>query len=387
MKELSHKAFIKSIDECILSQVDFILFAGDLFHTSLPSIDTLKIVTKKLKDLKDNNIPLYVIAGSHDFSPSNKSMIDVLESGGLLKNVCKGTVKEDKLNLKFTIDKKTGAKITGIIGRRGQLDKTFYENLKLDNLEQENGYKIFMFHTTITEMKPKELEFMDSQPISSLPKNFNYYAGGHIHNKTLINIPNFGTLTYTGSLFPTDFSELEKNKFGGYYLIEDKNIKWIPLKIIDHISIKLNCNNKTPEKIIEELLNYFINQDIKDKTISLRLFGTLEKGRVSDINFKLIFEKLYSLGAYFIMKNTSKLQSKDYQEIKIKNNNPLEIEEEIIKEHLGQLKNYDKETEINLTKNLLQSLNTTKKEGETNTDFQNRIIEESKSILNIKNNI
>ncbi|MDO8655913.1 MAG: metallophosphoesterase, partial [Nanoarchaeota archaeon] len=88
MRDLSIKAFLTAVDQCIQNQVDFILFAGDIFNTSLPSLDTLKIVTKKIKELKDKNIPLYVIAGSHDFSPSGKTMIDVLENAGLLRNVC-----------------------------------------------------------------------------------------------------------------------------------------------------------------------------------------------------------------------------------------------------------------------------------------------------------
>ena len=34
-----------------------------------------------------------------------------------------------------------------------------------------------MFHTALTEFKPEELDSMESQPLSLLPKNFDYYAG------------------------------------------------------------------------------------------------------------------------------------------------------------------------------------------------------------------
>ena len=225
MRDLSVKVFLKAMDDCVQRQVDFILFAGDLFNTSLPSLDTLKIVTKKLKELKDRQIPLYAIAGSHDFSPSGKTMLDVLENAGLLKNVCKGSVDPEtkELHLNFTIDQKTGAKITGILGRKGLLDKTYYQNLHRENLENEAGYKIFMFHTTISELKPKHLEMLESQPASFLPKNFSYYAGGHLHHPTKIEVPEVGTLTYPGALFPNNFSELEKYSKGGYYLITVEN--------------------------------------------------------------------------------------------------------------------------------------------------------------------
>lgn len=389
MQDLSTKVFLKAIDDCIEKQVDFILFAGDLFNTSLPSLDTLKIVTKKLKELKDKNIPLYAIAGSHDFSPSGKTMLDVLENAGLLKNVCKGEVNSEtkQLHLNFTVNLKTGAKITGMLGKKGLLDKVYYQNLSLENLEHEEGYKIFLFHTTLAELKPKHLEKIESQPLSFLPKGFNYYAGGHIHHPTQVEQKGYGTLTYPGALFPNNFSELEEYSKGGYYLITVENgqqgVNWIPLEMIKHHSLIFDCNHKAPEVVSFEIINHFNDIDLTNSLVTIRLTGTLEKGRVSDINFKEIFSQLYAQGAYFIMKNTAQLASEDFEEIKISQSTPENVEEEIIKEHLQQVKLFDKETELHLTKSLLNSLNTTKKEGETVTDFQKRIEGEAGKLLNL----
>ena len=396
MRDLSTKAFLTAIDQCIENQVDFILFAGDIFNTSLPSLDTLKIVTKKIKELKDKNIPLYVIAGSHDFSPSGKTMIDVLENAGLLKNVCRGKIHPEtkELHLQFFTDPQTGTKLTGILGRKGQLDKTYYQNLHLDSLEQESGYKIFMFHTTLSEMKPKHMEKIESQPASFLPKKFNYYAGGHIHHPTKIELEGYGTLTYPGALFPNNFAEVEKYSHGGYYLItvDDleantqnhlQKVEWIPLKIMEHHALAINCNQRSPEVITFEILNYFEKVKIQDVLTTIRLTGTLANGKVSDINFNQIFSELYNKGAYFIMKNTAGLQSEEFEEIKISASNPELMEEEIIKEHLQQNKLYGAETELFLTKTLLNALTTTKKEGETLSDFQERVIQEINRTLNL----
>ena len=398
MRELSLKVFLKAIDDCILKQVDFILFAGDMFNTSLPALDSLKIVTKKLKELKDKDIPIYVVAGSHDFSPSGKTMIDVLENAGLLKNVCKGIVNDEtkQLHLNITIDQKTGAKITGILGRKGQLDKTYYQNLNLEALENESGYKIFMFHTTLTELKPKHLEKIESQPASFLPKGFNYYAGGHVHHKTEVTLPELGTgpLTYPGALFPNNFGELEKYSFGGYYIIEtnseenqegkqEQTIEFIPLEMIKHQKLILNCNHKTQEAVASETTSYFETLELTDTIVTIRLTGKLEKGRVSDINFKDVFDKLYKQGAYFVMKNTYQLNSEEFEEIKIAEADPEHVEEEIIKEHLQQIKLFAPERELGLTKDLLSALNTTKREGETVSDFNKRVDEEVGRLLGI----
>jgi DNA repair exonuclease SbcCD nuclease subunit len=387
MRDLSTQAFLKAIAQCLAQQVDFILFSGDLFNTSLPSLDTLKIVTKTLKEVQEKNIPLYAIAGSHDFSPSGKTMLDVLENAGLLINVCKGYVNPEtqQLHLKFTQDKKTGAKLTGMLGKKGLLDKVYYQNLHLEDLEQEDGYKIFLFHTTLSELKPKHLEKLESQPLSFLPKNFNYYAGGHIHHPTLVEQEGYGTLTYPGALFPNNFSELEQYGKGGYYLITvdagEQKVDWVQLDMIKHHKLILNCAHKTPDTVTTAVIEHFYNLDLTDTLITIRLNGALESGRTADIDFKRIFEQLYSQRAYFVMKNTSGLEAEEFEEIKISSADSEQVEEQLIREHLGQVKLFEVETEFNLTKALLSVLNTTKLEGETVADFQKRVGEEVGRVL------
>ncbi|MBI4980110.1 exonuclease SbcCD subunit D [Candidatus Woesearchaeota archaeon] len=389
MRELSTQAFLKAIEQCVSQQVDFILFSGDLFNTSLPSLDTLKIVTKTLKELQEKNIPLYAIAGSHDFSPSGKTMLDVLENAGLLVNVCKGYVNPEthQLHLKFTSDQKTEAKITGMLGKKGLLDKVYYQNLHLDDLEREEGYKIFLFHTTLSELKPKHLEKLESQPLSFLPKKFNYYAGGHIHHPTLVEQEGYGTLTYPGALFPNNFAELEQYGKGGYYLITVENnsqkIDWVPLEMIKHHKLVLNCTHKTPDTITTAIIDHFHYLDLIDTLVTIRLNGALESGRTADIDFKRIFEQLYAQKAYFVMKNTSGLEAEEFEEIKISSADSELVEEQLIREHLGQVKLFDLDTEFNLTKSLLSVLNTTKLEGETVADFQKRVEEGVNKVIGV----
>ena len=364
MRELSTRAFLQAIDECMAEKVDFLLFSGNW----------LKLANDVV-------------------SPSGKTMLEVLENAGLLKNVCKGGVDPEskKLKLKFTIDEKTGAKITGMLGKKGLLDKVYYQNLELESLEKEQGYKIFLFHTTLTELKPPHLAMMEGQPLSFLPKNFNYYAGGHVHHPTLKEEPGYGTLTYPGALFPNNFAELEKYGKGGYYLVsvEDKEqnrkqeITWKPVEVIKYQGLILQCQHKTAAEVTKEILQYFSGQDLQQTLITLRLNGTLEQGKVGDIDFKTILEQLTQQGAYFIMKNTSQLVSREFAEIKLASRNPERMEEEIIREHLGQSKIFSAETELKLIQDLLQTLNTTKKEGETVSDFQNRVEEEMQRMLNL----
>ncbi len=406
MRDFSTRAFLTAIDQCLAQEVDFILFAGDLFNTSLPSLDTLKIVTKKLKELQDKNIPLYAIAGSHDFSPSGKTIIDVLENAGLLVNVCKGKVHPEtkELQLRFTLDSKTGAKITGVLGRRGLLEKTYYECLQRESLEQEPGYKIFLFHTTVAELLPENLAMMEKQPISVFPRRFNYYAGGHIHHPINVELEGYGTAAYSGALFPNNFQEMEKYGGGGFYLIKVDNsfhqssytsehfshprqkqtIEWMPLKIVEHKKIIFDCRGKSPDIITFELSECLQNQDLHNSIITIRLHGAMQSGKVGDIRFKEVFNKLYAQGAEYIMKNTNKLQNEEFAEIKVSEVAAEDIEEAVIKEHLQQTTVFAGEKEKELVKQLLLALNTSKKEGETQNDFQERIEAEMNQLLEKK---
>ena len=388
LRDVSTKAFLKAVNICIEKQVDFVLIAGDLFNTALPSIDALKVVVTKLKELKDSNIPSYVIPGSHDFSPSGKTIIDVLEKAGLLINVMKGKIIDEKLNLEFTIDKKTGAKITGIYGRKGMLDKRQYGSLVRRGLEEEQGFKIFMFHTALTEFKPEELNLMESQALSLLPKNFDYYAGGHVHHVFSKKEPGYGLIAYPGPLFPNSFSELEKLENGGFYIVEKTaklELKYEPIVIYNVFSLNLDCNNKSPEQIRAELEDKIKGREFINTIVTIRLAGTLDSGKPSDINMRDIFTKIYDNGAYFVMKNTAKLTAKELDKINAKISSVEEVEDSLIKESIGQIKidALSAEKEEKLTKHLMDILSKEKDEGERVADFEKRIKEDIEKIIKL----
>ena len=63
-----------------------------------------------------------------------------------------------------------------------------------------------MFHCTIQEIKPKEFEDIEAMSISSLPKNFNYYAGGHVHVVSKHDLEGYKNVIYPGPTFPNNFA-------------------------------------------------------------------------------------------------------------------------------------------------------------------------------------
>lgn len=389
LSDTGMKAFVKAVEICFQNGVDFILISGDFFNTSLPSVDCLKQAAAKLREIKERGMAVYAIAGSHDFSPTGKTMLDVLENAGLLTNVMRGSAEETGLSLKFTVDEKTGAKITGVVGRKGMLERKYFEGLVRQDLEEEDGFRIFMFHTALSEFKPEGLEKMDSVPLSQFPKGFDYYAGGHVHEPYARQQPGYGFIANPGPMFPNNFRELEKLGSGGFYLVEKTgkglDVSFKRVKVHEVQSITLDCGGMSPAGVESALMERISGMEPGNAIVTLRLRGKLATGSPSAINLKPAFDAIYAKGAYFVMRNAAKLTGSTFEEVKSGPESVEEAEDAIIKEHLSKVKmeGVKPEDEFRLVRDLMAALNTGKQEGETKTIFEKRLKEDAGKILNV----
>ena len=115
LQELNTQSFKKALEICIKEKVDFVLISGDLFDSAFPQIDVLKETFAEFRRLHDAKIPCFLIAGSHDYSVSGKTFLDVLEKAGFCKNVGNFEEREGKIILNPTIYK--GIAIYGYPGK------------------------------------------------------------------------------------------------------------------------------------------------------------------------------------------------------------------------------------------------------------------------------
>jgi len=366
LRDINLKSFSKA--------VDISLIAGDLFDIALPSIDILKETTKILSKIKKYNTPVYIIPGSHDFSSSGKTMLDVLENAELVINVMK--LNDNKLG--FTVDK-SGIKLAGFYGKKGSLEGSEYSLIDKVNLESENGFKIFMFHSLVNEIKPYYFEKVKGISLSDLPKNFNYYAGGHPHFVYCKSHNDYGKIAYPGPIFPNNFKELEMLNCGGFFIVDINdnkiNERYIKLPIKEVLSLTINADNKTFNEVELEIISKLRN-NCSDKIVTLRIEGCLKSGNSSDINFKNINE-IFS-DAYCILRNTNKLLSNDFEEIIIDTGNVSDIEHRIITEHISQSR-FSEE----IINNAVHTFDKEKGDGEKNDDFEKRIIEDISKVLRL----
>ncbi len=389
MKELPIQAFEHAVSVVLSRKADFLLVAGDLFNTAVPPLDMVKRTVTQLQRLKGASIPVYAIAGSHDYSPSGKTMLDVLEEAGLLVNVFKGEVVESgknedrqKLKLTFTQDPKTSIKLTGILGRAGSLDKHYYEDLDRESLENEPGKKIFLFHASITELKPTALAHMDSSPASMMPKGFDYYAGGHVHIVADTSIPSYRSVVYPGPLFPASFSELEELAHGSFVIVgDDWKVERVPVIIKERVVLTVDAEKKDVETV-NAALQELEKTPVKDKIVLIRGEGELRDGRVSDVKFKRLMQHFAEQGAHFVMKNTAKLTSKEFECYQQSHGSTEDVEASVIKEHVGQVPiGLAPEEEAKLTAALLNTLGQEQPEGEKKYEYEERVVTAAKERL------
>lgn len=367
MQQLNLASFQKAIEICIKEKVEFALIAGDLFDSAYPPIDILKETFSELKKLKDAGIPCFLIAGSHDYSASGKTFLDVLEKAGFCKNVLNAEERNEMIILNPVIYEKVA--IYGYPGKKTGLE---IDELKKMKLQDAPGYfKVLMLHTSIEgAVGSLPIEFIREKELPDA----DYYALGHLHIDYVD-----GRFIYSGPIFPNNFQELEELKCGSFYIIETNPFFYkkveIKLKEVEVFDIEITNALTANEKVILELGK----RNLNDKIILLKLSGKLEKGKVSNINFKEIEDFGKNKGAYAILKSISQLYVPE-QEFQIEVSDMTKIEETIVDK-------YVKENPSQFSKSvpsLFNSFSIEKQEDEKSLTFQDRLFGELKKTFNLQ---
>jgi exonuclease SbcD len=408
LKEINLKAFERAITICIEEKVDFIAITGDFFDVNVPELDHVKRAVEILRQARGYGIEIYMIYGSHDFTASTVSIVDVLHSAGLFIKPVEFEQIRDKIRLKFIQDQKTVFKITGLSGRKSGLDSEYYNLLDMGSLESEEGIKVFLFHTPISELTPIDLAHGESIPLSLLPKGFKYYGGGHLHRRIEHKHDDGKSMIiYPGPLFGSTFTDLEDTAEGekrGFYIINYNNdnetiwAKFIEIKIADIILHTINANQNTIKQTEDKICAVVEQiQDLTNKIILIKVRGTLSSGKRTDINFSKFEEQLLAKGALVTFINRNGLVSPEAAQVKVFSTSIEDIEKKVIKDRIAsfkidpaikddKVKNFIKskllaEKGEDTANQLLLALKMEKIENETASDFQTRLLNNAKFVM------
>ena len=297
--------------------------------------------------------------------------------------------------------KKTGAKITGISGRKVGLDKEIYQKLNRKSLEMEEGFKIFLLHKGIQEILPLDWNFRDSLPVSLLPKGFDYYGGGHIHKRLENKIDN-GLIVYPGPLFGSTFQDLEETAKGekrGFYIVsfdqEISDCKFIEINLAEILYKEIVASKWSSEKLESEITKNISELQVKNKIVLLKVKGKLI-GKRSNIDFGKFSLDISNMGALLSFINTNNLSTDETKTIGVQSDNKSDIEREIFHE---SIKNFQVESTLSdklkkqinsklvgnagetISFSLLEILRNDKLENENTGTYEDRIISSAKSVF------
>jgi DNA repair exonuclease SbcCD nuclease subunit len=371
LQKLNLESFKKAVDICIQEKVDFILFAGDLFDSAYPPIEILKEAFSDFKRLNEAKIRSFIIAGSHDYSVSGRTFLDVLEKAGFCR-ICRFEKNEERIILKPC--NYSGFSVYGYPGKKSGLE---VDDIKKIELEPSDNFKILMLHTTMESAKGNiPVEAVD---IKEIP-NADYYALGHLHLVHEYNISENKYLVYPGPVFPNNFAEIEELKSGSFYIVDVNGFvkltkKEIKLKEVLSLEIEIDNALTATEKIISELEK----NDLDDRIVLLKVRGIIRQGKHSDIKFHEIQQRALEKGAYVFLKNTGKLKAQE-SEIELQTDNIEQIEETLIDE-------FSKQNSSQFNRfifPLMNSFNLEKQEDEKKAIFESRLLSEINKILNLE---
>jgi DNA repair exonuclease SbcCD nuclease subunit len=257
-----YDAFNQTIDISIKDHVDFVIFAGDIFHTPNPSGTAIMHMAHALKKLKQNNIDSFFVLGEHDISRIRSYPVPYvyhkLEFSHYIGEG-KPTYYKDVM-------------ITGFDKIRKSEMQDFESKFKeIDSIAKEHkGHKILVMHQGITEVN----KFAGELSTNDLPKNFTYYAMGHLHDKFLKSFSNLkGPIAYPGSIELTT-SEGIKNTKKGFFQVDisgdEAKPEWIELD--RRLQLSVNTSLEDITKTIDDVLNQ-ASKSPKKPIIEVRIQG------------------------------------------------------------------------------------------------------------------
>jgi len=390
LRELELKTLERAFDRCVEEGVDFVVVAGDLFHVNVPDLAVVRDSVRIFVKFVATGRRIYVVYGSHDFSPNAASIIDILDEAGVIVRVGRPSSVEGRLRPGVVKDERSGALLTGISGRRASLEREAFENLDREYLSSLEGFKIFVFHTGLDEVR-RENERFEGIASTDLPRGFDYYAGGHIHRR--VEVVKGARVVYPGPLFTgwgADMEATVKGERRGFYIVEggrEVRTRFVDLTAFEGVYEEIDATGLSSSSVNERLKALVQRLDARDKVLVVKVFGELASGRTSEVDFASFRDALTRKGAIYLHLSRNQLRAREVAAVTVGGEESSEIEERVLKELAGTVRLKEprlREGSVTLAKDLLAQLRVAKREGETEGDYEARTSSAAVEVLGIK---
>ena len=327
-----YDAFNQAIDISIKDQVDFVIFAGDIFENPKPNGNAILQMANALKRLKEKDIDSFFILGEHDVSniKHQNPVPYIYHNLGFSKYIGNGKPIEYKGIMLVGFDKIRPPEMA-------QNEERFWDADK--SVENFSGHRILVLHQGITEFN----KFAGELQSTDLPKNFTYYAMGHLHDKDVKQFNHLkGPIVYPGSIELTTSEGIKDIKKGFFEVDISGNEaipKWVELDTRPQFSFKVEYKELT--KTIDEITEK-ISSLTKKPVIEVKIQG--ENIEIDHMQAQIARLSSSTIRCFW------KIETKQISDSSVFSDRPNEIEDEILKLSIKAL---DSEQDANFAINEL----------------------------------
>jgi len=279
-----YDAFNEIIETVIKDRVKVVVHSGDIFDTPKPGGTPLVKLLNGLQKLNEKGIKFYFTLGEHDISriPETPSSF-LFEKIDLARYVGNGKPLFYDGIAYVGLHKYKRSEIDELISKLRSIDRQVFDYPRKKVLILHQG--LYEFHRYAGEIT-----------VSDLPKNFDYYAFGHLHDRHEKRFEELkGILCYPGSIDPIP-GEGIKDFEKGFYIVDlsgdEARPEWVKIKSTrKQMNVELEYSKL--EQAIQELL-----EDIKGlqkpPVLYIKVKGKeLDSRRITNALSKLNQQALY----------------------------------------------------------------------------------------------
>lgn len=360
LREREEEAVSTFVERCLEDRVDFVVLAGDTFDSNIPPIREAIMFSRQMKRLRDAGVRVYAVYGSHDFSPTRDSLIELLEADGVI-TVVNGPVTD-----------RSGVLVNGLHGLVGAKEVYRFGE---PGLAATSKPSVFVFHTAVYEanMVPRE----QSVPISSLPAGYNYYAAGHLHRRIEMRTAEGAPLNYPGPLFlgwgKGDLENYFRGADTGFYIVDiagdgEAGFEYVPVRAIRGGLVEVCADNKSAEEVLAEVegeIQKCVEGLPEGSVILVKIYGRLSEGKRASVSVGV--ERLRRrLSGYVFEVNDRQLA--EPEEVEVESGEDFEVRalEKLAAE-------FPVKVDRGFVERLIQALGEEQPEGMNRGDYQEQI--------------
>ncbi len=271
-----------ALRKLIAEEVDFIILGGDVFNAPAPppeiwsrAIDVLSVAKERESGVSAEGVnprclegtPIVAIHGTHERrAGGSETALKALEKVGLVIH----------LHADSVILKKSGEKVAvhGLSGVPERYARTAIK--KWSPRPVEGAKNVLLFHQNLFPF----IYAGDSSAglkLSDLPKGFDLYIDGHIHNPVLAEYDS-SPVVITGSTVLTQMRKSEQE--GKVVWVWEGGLRQVSIKSRPFVYLELEAEGETPQEL-EKRIASLVEEQPKDALVKVKVTGRLKEGYTS----------------------------------------------------------------------------------------------------------